>query len=977
MTDHDPSMQSKAMMLLTRITARKPTRLSKKFSLVGDKLIKEGGGNLTEGIAERLAVDLEKFAQLLPTLTPKQATCYGVNGHDCARVVAKDVLEKVRAIGGDLPMIARTRDDFHWPDGPGLMMLDHDPPPDGPPLNCDALLAALEKVNPALRQVPALWRPSASSCIYKGDQALRGIAGQRLYIPVTEATDIPRSLHVLFARLLLAGFGHCQLSKSGGFLIRTLFDASVGQPERLDFCGGAECGPGLVQKLPPPILIHPDAPYLDTRAVLPDLTPEERETLETINHALKAPLREEQQRVRATWVATRVQEQLEKLPEPARPSARPKLETTYRQAAEGGSLGLDFELVVVEKGKTTRKRLTVRQLLANHYRYHAATSLDPLEPDYPQGQARLVGWLNLNAKRPYLQSQAHGGARYFLGEESATHAPRAEDSAGASVLRDKTVNDQESDYEPSDPSDSSVSITYSIIPSVQSVISIRWPWDLGMVDESGRWVLVESVAAAKLVNILKGRFAFCRKSLRWYAFIGTHWQALVTSLVDEVVTELLYVGVPHGFKARTLTAILTLLTKGRLPLPEVAMADSRWIPFTNGLLDPATGILVPITSDNALTWCLPYAYDPDADCPTIKTWLRQVVDRDDKTVELLRAWLAALLTGRADLQKFLHLLGPGGTGKGVFIRLAQALVGILNATITDLRNLETNRFETAALYGKRLVAITDSGRYGGSIDVFKALIGQDPLRLERKHQQQGATFTFQGLVLIASNEPLQTTDYTSAVERRRLTVEFNRRVTHEERAVWDAQGGEAAVLHREIPGIVNWVLQLNREDVTRLIMERPQRIALANQEAMCHSNPVADWVIQRTWPDIAGILRIGVAKEIQHAEKCSNETTITRKEFEKADQWAYPNYRTWCLEQHRPSVSLRDFSSRVLDIAQILDTKAFKGRDDLGAYIKGLRLRRYDLNGIALDLGNPWNAAGSPHSTDGSTSNPSANKDLN
>jgi len=73
-------------------------------------------------------------------------------------------------------------------------------------------------------------------------------------------------------------------------------------------------------------------------------------------------------------------------------------------------------LTVVPNGSKHRKALTVRETLLHRKKYHEATTLDPLEPDYPAGQGRLVGWLNLNAKPPYLQSQAHGGIRYLLGE---------------------------------------------------------------------------------------------------------------------------------------------------------------------------------------------------------------------------------------------------------------------------------------------------------------------------------------------------------------------------------------------------------------------------------------------------------------------------------------------------------------------------------------------------------------------------------
>lgn len=507
--------------------------------------------------------------------------------------------------------------------------------------------------------------------------------------------------------------------------------------------------------------------------------------------------------------------------------------------------------------------------------------------------------------------------------------------------------------EPSYPSYPSypvqIQIHQSVIVNQRSVISVILP-ALEDFDDKGKPLLIESAVATRLAECLKNHFAFCRQTLRWYAFTETHWEGLTAPILDEVVTQLLYAGAPHGFKARTLLAIISLMTKGLLSLPDTAAADTRQIPFTNGLLDPLTRILTPITPDNALTWCLPYAFDPDADCPTIKAWLRQAVtvddpeddDNPDDLVEFIRAWLAALLTGRADLQRFLHLLGPGGTGKSTFIRLAEALVGQRNATITDLRNLETNRFETAALYGKRLAAVTDSGKYGGSIDVFKAMTGQDPLRLEIKHRQQGATFIFDGLVLIASNEPLQFTDYTGAVERRRLTIEFSRRITEDERAHWDSQGGEAAVLHREIPGVVNWVLALSRDDVTRLIKDQPPQMTRLNREAMQYSNPVADWLLQCVVPDPNCALTIGGYEEVTVSTRTGEGETESRKVIERADSCAYPNYRGWCLKRHRAPVSTRRFSGLVLDIAKTLGASVYKSKNMYGAYIKGLRLRYED-----------------------------------
>ena len=106
--------------------------------------------------------------------------------------------------------------------------------------------------------------------------------------------------------------------------------------------------------------------------------------------------------------------------------------------------------------------------------------------------------------------------------------------------------------------------------------------------------------------------------------------------------------------------------------------------------------------------------------------------------------------------------------------------------------------------------------------MFKSLTGQDPIRLERKHQQQSGTFTYEGMVILASNEGLMASDFTSGIERRRLTVEFNHVASADARAALGCPGGEAAVPASGRFPAVNWLLAL-REEVTARIMNHPPR----------------------------------------------------------------------------------------------------------------------------------------------------------
>ena len=397
-------------LTLTRFTAITPNRLSKSFALRDGKLIKQPGGNLIEGRADRIETDIHGLAELLANLGPANALGYGVTRYDSARVVTRDQYDRMAAHceTEDEDVVARVRGHFGWPAAPGVMMGDYDAPATGEPLTREELLAALADACPALAQAAAIWRPSASSCIYTADGTeLRGIAGQRVYLPVQDARDIPRAGQALADRLWLAGHGRIDLSASGALLERTIIDAGVWQPERLDFAGGAECGPGLEQRLPAPMMINPDAGYLDTRTAFPDLTAAERAHLATLKESAREALKGQADSVREVWIDNRVEHAVKRLPKAEREAAKPRIEQAYREAADGGGLARDVIIHVAGMGERS-----ISQILAKPAQYHGKLCRDPLEPDYQNN--KLVGWINTKSAKPYIRSQAHGGIRYGL-----------------------------------------------------------------------------------------------------------------------------------------------------------------------------------------------------------------------------------------------------------------------------------------------------------------------------------------------------------------------------------------------------------------------------------------------------------------------------------------------------------------------------------------------------------------------------------
>lgn len=960
--------------------------LTKRMRWDDGELIKDSSGcRMSEGRIKTITSTPERFANGLRTLTPAKAITHGVCGSEEAFVVPKSRLGAVRneAKGqvNCLPIISRTKEFISYPDGPGVVMLDHDAPRENSRALFDKALEAythqelftcVTEVFPELEGSAWVATPSTSACIHDSvtGEELRGIgAGFHLYLFPENATDIPRFLEVLGKRLWLAGYGRIEISRSGVLLVRTIIDLTVGSPERLDFVAGAVCEDGLEQRLPKPE--YSPGRLLDTR-LLPGLTEEDSALCDHQIDQAKEKAKSIQERIREKYI----EQEVGKLVEGSdgnleRDKARTIVEARQQHVLEDDDLLYFTHL---------KKGVSVKEVLDNGKQYHGKSLADPLEPDY-DGGSKTKAKFYWNDGNALIHSYAHGSITYrfmrYVEKEIDFDKVLPE-------LLDRTKTDCGTPYEPeslkilaslksqdksmfmrvrneikhanrdvilseldrdisrfsrmktpaksSSLTSSSLSTSYPASSPALERIGEHLKGSLVLEKEDGKTSLVpQSEAVAIFAGALNGFFAFSMEGLRWYKF-ENYWCECLSTEFSSAITQLLYAGsLDLGFSNNYHSGVVSLLQKcGQNLLPK---AKENIIPFQNGLLNLASGELVPATPENASTWILPFEYDREARCPNFLAWLSEAVEGDEATIALLRAWINALLTGRSDLQVFLHLIGPGGTGKSTFGRLVFVLVGEQNATTTSLKQLETNRFESANIFGKRLTAIEDTDKYGGSVSVLKAMTGQDPLRLERKNQQQQGSFIYEGQTLMMSNERLASTDNTSGIERRRVTVEFKKRLTQEERVVWAKRGGETEILHREAPGIINWALLLTPEEVRSVFKEMPERIRLANLEAARFNNPLVDWMLRSLLPAPDEATQIGSKGEYRSEGKVL---------YEYADRRLYPNYLTWCQESGREKLSLQRFSAAIIDAAATYGVNVSKKRDKTGTKLYGLRIRRFD-----------------------------------
>jgi len=355
------------------------------------------------------------------------------------------------------------------------------------------------------------------------------------------------------------------------------------------------------------------------------------------------------------------------------------------------------------------------------------------------------------------------------------------------------------------------------------------------------------------------------------------------------------------------------------------------VPLRDGVLELATGKLLPHAPGYRLLWCLPYTWkDRAIGCQPLQDWLLAAMKGDPALVEVLRAYLKAVVTGRQDLQRYLECIGPGGAGKGTYMRLAMALVGAENTAVTTLEQLEKNRFETSGIYGKRLLLITDSERYGGEVSVLKAITGGDPVRYERKNVQQCKPYVPTCMVIVAANESVQSGDYTSGLERRRLTVPFIHQVKPEARRDLDAE------FKPYLPGLLAWVLSMPDEQVTALVRNTSSTVhslAKLKAETLIETNPMAEWLDTCIVHDPATKTYVGVAKRDKDKDSPNSYLFDYR--------WLYANYCEYSASTGSKPVSVRRFSPLLHDLCvnQLKLAGVFKGRDNQGAYFQGLAIR--------------------------------------
>ncbi len=380
---------------------------TKMFAFDGDGMLTQMAPQIYSGQARVIEVEgVQGLIRTIEQLPPNQALTYGVPPVREATILTQDELR--RSDCNDA--IARTREHFRFAVGrPGVLMLDHDPRPGYPRLDWREVDQILCDCVPQWREVERAWRPSASAYIYDSNgKELIGRGGWRCYAIVDDGSYIPDVGASVYQRLWDAGHGYIVVSKSGRALDRSLIDAAVWQPERLDFAAPPVLAAGLERRAPPSEIL-PGEPILAGAALACKLPMSDWRATSSALKKARTAAHGQIAGARNTYVDARVTELRARFPQ----TAATRLAAVVTRAVEQLHLGGEFLLRSADG-----VRVTVAEILLAADEWHGTRFADPLEPDY-RGDTRIAyASLRPSAGAPFIYSHAHGGTRYSLSCES-------------------------------------------------------------------------------------------------------------------------------------------------------------------------------------------------------------------------------------------------------------------------------------------------------------------------------------------------------------------------------------------------------------------------------------------------------------------------------------------------------------------------------------------------------------------------------
>ncbi|MFC0212443.1 phage/plasmid primase, P4 family [Paenibacillus chartarius] len=291
--------------------------------------------------------------------------------------------------------------------------------------------------------------------------------------------------------------------------------------------------------------------------------------------------------------------------------------------------------------------------------------------------------------------------------------------------------------------------------------------------------------------------------------------------------------------------------KREIPIVESMNPEKGVVNLTNGMLDLYKMALVQHSPEFLSTVQVPFAYDPDAECPTFISFLEEVFEGDKERIMLIQEILGYLFLPDIKIQKAFFFVGLGSNGKSILAEVIRNLVGPENVSNISLSAM-SGRFGMQDLPGK-LVCMSAENEFSKKFNTekFKMLTSGDSVYVEPKYHA-GYNTVLSAKVVILLNRLMETEDLSYGFFRRLQIIPFNKTFKElkagqtPEEGVSYADKNLIGKLLNEMPGILRFAM----EGLTRLInnqfnLTESKVCEQALQDYKAKQNPVVEYFNSR------------------------------------------------------------------------------------------------------------------------------------
>lgn len=231
--------------------------------------------------------------------------------------------------------------------------------------------------------------------------------------------------------------------------------------------------------------------------------------------------------------------------------------------------------------------------------------------------------------------------------------------------------------------------------------------------------------------------------------------------------------------------------------------DPELILVKNGILNTRTRELRSFTPELFLTSKIPTKYDPQAKCSMIEKFLSEVLE--EGKIKLLQELCGYTLYRRITFHKAGLLVGTGRNGKGVTLKLIEALLGPKNCSSETVQDLCYNRFSKANLLLKLANISADLPsselKHTGTI---KMLVAGDTVNAEYKGKTAFPYVPFAKHFYSANQiPPIANTEDNDAYYLRWIIIEYAHQFIGK---TADKQLIKKLTTDSELSGFLNWAL---------------------------------------------------------------------------------------------------------------------------------------------------------------------------